>query len=356
MEFFRAVPLLLLIIFIWALAGYPLYTIWPLVAGLVLYNGSVLAEIFRAGINAVPSGQVEAGYALGLRKTAVTRIIQLPQAIRIMIPSLISQCIVALKDTSLGYVITASGLTVAGREIWRTFGNYLATALVLAAIYILLNLLLSWFGNWIEDASTAPPRSPTATRLGPHGPGAAPPRQRQHRRWSDLFGTSTTTRAPAPMVPGPSCVRGQDLGVTQRWIVPSTTTVPSARVARTVTGTSGACAQSPASSWPCRSDRSWTWPGTSRPCPWGATAESSGTVGLCEQAHGASRPLQTAMAWDGADVVVHGLALGSSSSARCGSTERTRILMVRKYGALRPNSVEKSQSPFGSAVMRRYMS
>lgn len=158
-EFFRAVPLLLLIIFIWSLAGYPLYTIWPLVIGLVLYNGSVLAEIFRAGINAVPTGQVEAAYALGLRKTAVTRIIQLPQAIRIMIPSLISQCIVALKDTSLGYVITASGLTVAGREIWRTFNNYLATALVLAVIYIILNLLVSWFGNWVEGRINRSPKS-----------------------------------------------------------------------------------------------------------------------------------------------------------------------------------------------------
>jgi glutamate transport system permease protein len=158
-EFFRAVPLLLLIIFIWALAGYPLYTIWPLVAGLVLYNGSVLAEIFRAGINAVPTGQVEAAYALGLRKGMVTRLIQLPQAIRIMVPSLIGQCIVALKDTSLGYAITASGLTVAGRELWNTFGNRLAVAIVLAAIYILLNLLLSWFGRWIEGRINRSPKS-----------------------------------------------------------------------------------------------------------------------------------------------------------------------------------------------------
>ncbi len=158
-EFFRAVPLLLLIIFIWSLAGYPLYTIWPLVAGLVLYNGSVLAEIFRAGVNAVPKGQVEAAYALGLRKNQVMRIVQLPQAIRIMIPSLISQCIVALKDTSLGYVITASGLTVAGREIWRTFNNYLATALVLAVVYILLNLAVARFGTWIEGRINRSPKS-----------------------------------------------------------------------------------------------------------------------------------------------------------------------------------------------------
>lgn len=165
-EFFRAVPLLLLIIFIWALGGYPLYVIWPLVAGLILYNGSVLAEIFRAGMNAVPSGQVEAAYALGLRKSAVMRIIQLPQAIRIMIPSLISQCIVALKDTSLGYAITAAGLTQTGREIWRTFDNRIAVAIVLAAIYILLNYALSRIGTWVERRINRSPKAPDVAQLG----------------------------------------------------------------------------------------------------------------------------------------------------------------------------------------------
>jgi glutamate transport system permease protein len=149
-EFFRAVPLLLLIIFIWGLAGNPNGVIFPLVLGLILYNGSVLAEVFRAGINAVPSGQAEAGYALGLAKGAVTRIILLPQAVKIMFPSIISQCIVVLKDTSLGYAILAPGLTVAGRDIFRTFDNRLATALVLAAVYIVLNLLLTWVGSVIQ--------------------------------------------------------------------------------------------------------------------------------------------------------------------------------------------------------------
>jgi glutamate transport system permease protein len=124
--------------------------IFPLVLGLILYNGSVLAEVFRAGINAVPSGQAEAGYALGLAKGAVTRIILLPQAVKIMFPSIISQCIVVLKDTSLGYAILAPGLTVAGRDIFRTFDNRLATALVLAAVYIVLNLLLTWVGSVIQ--------------------------------------------------------------------------------------------------------------------------------------------------------------------------------------------------------------
>ena len=149
-EFFRAVPLLLLIVAIWLSQGTPLGVIYPLVIGLVLYNGSVLAEVFRAGINAVPRGQAEAAYAIGLTKTAVTRIVLLPQAVKIMLPSIISQCIVALKDTSLGFAILAPSLTVAGREIWRTFDNRLATALVLAAVYIVLNVLLTWLGEWLQ--------------------------------------------------------------------------------------------------------------------------------------------------------------------------------------------------------------
>lgn len=154
-EFFRAVPLLILIYFIWYFAYETrIEIIGPLVLGLVLYNGSVLAEVFRAGINAVPRGQVEAAYALGMRKTAVMRIVQLPQAIKIMTPAIISQCIVALKDTSLGYIMLAPGLTKTGREIWRTFDNRLATALVLAAIYIILNLIIERIGIIIQRRLT----------------------------------------------------------------------------------------------------------------------------------------------------------------------------------------------------------
>lgn len=149
-EFFRAVPLLMLIIFIWSMQGFPLGTIFPLVLGLLLYNGSVLAEVVRAGINAVPPGQAEAAYAVGMRKHQVMRIILLPQAIKIMLPSFISQCIVALKDTSLGFYILAPGLTFAGREIWRSFQNYLQTAIVLGIIYIILNLLLDLLGRWVQ--------------------------------------------------------------------------------------------------------------------------------------------------------------------------------------------------------------
>ena len=127
MEFFRAVPLLMLIIATW-------FCIGPaagrqgaspaLVIGLILYNGAVFAEIFRAGINAVPKGQSEAAYAIGMRKSMVMRIILIPQAVKIMLPALISQAIVALKDTSLGYAILAPGLTYdRPRRSTATFSN-----------------------------------------------------------------------------------------------------------------------------------------------------------------------------------------------------------------------------------------
>ncbi|GAA2075849.1 amino acid ABC transporter permease [Aeromicrobium tamlense] len=153
-EFFRAVPLFILITYLWALYRFQIELLAPLVIGLILYNGSVLAETFRAGINAVPKGQVEAAYALGMRKSAVMRIVQLPQAIKIMTPAIISQCIVALKDTSLGYIIVAPGLTYAGRQIWREFDNHLQVALVLGAIYIILNLCLEQLGRFAQRRLT----------------------------------------------------------------------------------------------------------------------------------------------------------------------------------------------------------
>ena len=155
-EFFRAVPLLLLIIFIWTVQGNPLGTITPLVLGLILYNGSVLAEVFRAGINAVPKGQSEAAASIGMRKTQMMRIVLLPQAVKIMLPAIISQCIVALKDTSLGYVILCPGMTFVGREIFREFDNRLATGLVLAAIYIVLNLALSMLAEYAQKRLGTP--------------------------------------------------------------------------------------------------------------------------------------------------------------------------------------------------------
>lgn len=151
-EFFRAVPLLMLIIATWyflgAKTGSPAF--WSLVVGLVLYNGAVLAEVFRAGINALPNGQSEAAYAIGMRKSQVMRIVLIPQAVKIMLPAIINQAVTALKDTSLGYVITAPGVVYAGKQVYGEFRNILQTGVILAIIFVTINLLLSWFANYLQ--------------------------------------------------------------------------------------------------------------------------------------------------------------------------------------------------------------
>lgn len=151
-EFFRAVPLLILIIGIWYFIGAEpgFHGFLALVAGLILYNGAVLAEIFRAGINAVPNGQSESAYAIGMSKSQVMRIILLPQAIKIMLPAIISQAVVALKDTSLGYAVLAQGLTISAKLIYNEFHNTLPTVFVIAILYITLNLILTYSATWAQ--------------------------------------------------------------------------------------------------------------------------------------------------------------------------------------------------------------
>ncbi len=149
-EFFRAVPVLLLMIFFFSLYG--IYhgqsgSFWCVVWALSLYNGAVLAEVFRAGILAVPAGQGEAAYAVGMRKGQVMSIVLLPQAVKIMIPAIISQCVVTLKDTSLGYVIASPGLTAVARPLYLEFQNHVPVYVVIAAIYIALNLILTWLAT-----------------------------------------------------------------------------------------------------------------------------------------------------------------------------------------------------------------
>jgi glutamate transport system permease protein len=152
-EFFRAVPVLLLMVFLFLAYGVGANGIgpyWCVVAALTLYNGSVLAEVFRAGVNAVPSGQAEAAYAIGMRKSQVMNIILLPQAVKIMLPSIISQCVVALKDTSLGFYILAPGLTRVGKSIYGEFQNQVQTAIVVAAMYVGVNLVLTAIATWVQ--------------------------------------------------------------------------------------------------------------------------------------------------------------------------------------------------------------
>lgn len=149
-EFFRAIPLLMLILAIFLGWGDTIGTFWSLVLGLMLYNGSVLAEVFRAGILAVPKGQGEAGYSIGLRKNQVTRFVLLPQAVRIMLPAIISQCVVVVKDTALGYIILAEELASVIKAIYLEFDNIIPAAIVAAAIYITINASLSALAHRLE--------------------------------------------------------------------------------------------------------------------------------------------------------------------------------------------------------------
>jgi glutamate transport system permease protein len=152
-EFFRAVPVLLLMVLMFYSFGvgdHALGSYWCVVFALTLYNGSVLAEVFRAGINAVPAGQAEAAYSIGMRKAQVTTIVLLPQAVKIMLPAIISQCVVALKDTSLGQYILAPGLTRVNKAIYQEFGNQVQSTLVIAALYVVVNLVLTALAIWVQ--------------------------------------------------------------------------------------------------------------------------------------------------------------------------------------------------------------
>ena len=168
-EFFRAVPVLLLMIFTFyllAIGDGPLTSFWCVVIALTLYNGSVLAEVFRAGINAVPHGQGEAAYAIGMRKSQVMTSVLLPQGVKIMLPTIISQMVVALKDTSLGYYILAPGLTAVGKPIYQEFGNQVQTTIVITALYVVVNLILTWIATIVQKRLVGEKNPIELTRVG----------------------------------------------------------------------------------------------------------------------------------------------------------------------------------------------
>ncbi|MET8331846.1 amino acid ABC transporter permease [Streptomyces sp. NPDC005181] len=174
-EFFRAMPVLVMIFFIFvALKVQPLPA---LVAGLTLYNGSVLAEVFRTGINSVDRGQREAAYALGMRKTQVMTFVLAPQGVRAMLPAIISQLVVALKDTSLGYLITYEEFLHAGKLIASNLDYdlpFIPVVLVISPIYIGMCMLLSWFATWVAKRERRNPKT-KAVEVAPAEPGTLLP-------------------------------------------------------------------------------------------------------------------------------------------------------------------------------------
>jgi glutamate transport system permease protein len=155
-EFFRSVPVLLMMLFTYAL--YANYEVFPpdrlalaaVVTGLTLYNGSVVAELVRSGVFSLPKGQGEAAKAIGLTGGKAMRLILLPQAITAMLPAIVGQLVVILKDTALGYIITYEELLRKAEQIGNFKSNLLPALIVVGAIFVIVNYLLSLVAQRVE--------------------------------------------------------------------------------------------------------------------------------------------------------------------------------------------------------------
>lgn len=145
-DFFRGVPSLLLIYFFYLVIpqyGIRLSSFWMITLPVALAASGVLAEVFRAGVNAVPKGQTEAALSIGLTPGKTMVKIVLPQALRIVVPSLISQLVVVVKDTTVAYVVSYPDLMQNGRVLITTHDAVVSVYLVTAVIYILVNFAIN---------------------------------------------------------------------------------------------------------------------------------------------------------------------------------------------------------------------
>ncbi|POH63054.1 MULTISPECIES: amino acid ABC transporter permease [Cryobacterium] len=171
LEFVRGMPVLLMMLFILLVFSSGQY--WAGVAALGLYNGAIIGEALRAGIQSLPRGQREAGLAIGLTPLSTRFRIEFPQAFRQMLPIIIAQLVVLLKDTSLAFVVGYSELLrVGARNLPDYFGNryFFSFFLVVLVIYLAMNLSLSWFARFIARRSG--PKS--GKLIGPMAPEPIP--------------------------------------------------------------------------------------------------------------------------------------------------------------------------------------
>jgi glutamate transport system permease protein len=159
-ELFRGLPVVITIFFVWRVLPEvgvdvgPLpgeNGLWFLVIGLALYNSVIIAEILRAGVASLPRGQGEAARAIGMTEGQVMRTVLLPQAFRVMLPALISQLVVVLKDTSLAAVLALyTELLRRGNLIALNLDNPIQVLFVVGLIFILINYALSRLAVWTE--------------------------------------------------------------------------------------------------------------------------------------------------------------------------------------------------------------
>jgi glutamate transport system permease protein len=185
-ELLRGLPVVVTIYFasrVLPEIGISLPPLWYLVIGLTAYNCVIIAEILRSGVAALPRGQTEAALAVGLSRLQTLRMILLPQAFRIMLPALISQLVVIVKDTSLGFVIFGfSEFVRTANTVIQFFGGQLGINLPLqmyvavALVFILINYSLGKLAEALQRRLARGRRTaaePTVGVLTGEGPGAS---------------------------------------------------------------------------------------------------------------------------------------------------------------------------------------
>ena len=156
-EFFRSVPVLLMMIFAfytYVQTGIVPSDLAPLagaVTGLTLYNGSVLAELVRSGVHGLPKGQREAGLSIGLTSGQTLRSVLLPQALTAMLPALIGQLVVVLKDTALGYQILFTELLTQSKALGSGNANTIPAYIVAGVLFIVINFTLTWVAQKVQQ-------------------------------------------------------------------------------------------------------------------------------------------------------------------------------------------------------------
>lgn len=173
LEFFRGMPVLLMMLFILLVASTGAF--WAVVIALIIYNGTLIGEALRAGLAALPRGQREAALSVGMREFQSKMLVEFPQAFRQMLPIIVAQLVVLLKDTSLGYIVGYSEIIRTNmNNLGAFFGNrYLFSLFVVTlVIYLTINLTLSWFARWLARRTASGGRKAKAE---PATPGTADP-------------------------------------------------------------------------------------------------------------------------------------------------------------------------------------
>ncbi|MFC7400701.1 amino acid ABC transporter permease [Citricoccus sp. GCM10030269] len=164
-EFFRAVPVLVMMFFLYfffarvvapaGLIASADAAYYGVIVGLTVYNGAVIAELVRSGVRSLPHGQREAAAAVGMTNNQSLRLVEIPQALTAMLPSLLSQFVVILKDSALGYLIGFYELLQYSRQLGSGYSNMLQTLVVAALIFIVINMILTWLATRLAGRLTS---------------------------------------------------------------------------------------------------------------------------------------------------------------------------------------------------------